>query len=309
MENRAHALSAGLFLVLLCIGLVFVAIRLNGDTVDQQDYLLLSKTPVSGLNRNAPVRLRGVDVGKVKDIRFSPTDPHVILIKIGLDKGTPVNQGTYAQLSYLGITGLSFVQLDDDGSKPEKLVLNPDEIGHIEMRPSFFDQIGDSGQQLLRDTGQAAKRLNKLLNDDNLEELSLTIVNLKNASGRIADLAAELQPTLKKLPAIGDRTDKALARMDPLLSNLNNLTQEIRTRVDTLDRIGTTADNLGQTSQDLKDTLPQLHVMINDFSHSSHALDRVLSNVEQQPQSILFGRKPPPPGPGEVGFAAPAEIH
>ncbi|MFD2272552.1 MlaD family protein [Undibacterium arcticum] len=69
-KNRAHALSAGLFLVLLCIGLLLVAIRLNGDTTDQQDYLLVSRTPVSGLNRNAPVRLRGVDVGKVKDIQF-----------------------------------------------------------------------------------------------------------------------------------------------------------------------------------------------------------------------------------------------
>ncbi|HWW06243.1 MlaD family protein [Collimonas sp.] len=309
MENRAHALSAGLFLVLLCIGLIFVAIRLNGDTGDQQDYLLLSRTPVSGLNRNAPVRLRGVDVGKVKDIQFSPTDPHLILVRIGVDKGTPINQGTYAQLSYLGVTGLSYVQLDDDGSKPEKLALNPDEIGRIEMRPSFFDQVGNSGQELLRDTGQAAKRLNQLLNDDNLQQLSQTIANLQTASGRIAELAAALQPTLNKLPAISARTDKALARMDPLLANLNDLTQEVRARVDTLDRIGSTADNLGQTSQDLQDTLPQLHIMINDFSHSSHVLDRVLSDVQQQPQSLLFGRKPARPGPGENGFSLPAEAH
>ncbi|MFC6520862.1 MlaD family protein [Undibacterium arcticum] len=166
MENRAHALSAGLFLVLLCIGLLLVAIRLNGDTTDQQDYLLVSRTPVSGLNRNAPVRLRGVDVGKVKDIQFSASDPHVILIRIGVDKGTPINKGTYAQLSYLGITGLSFVQLDDDGDKPEKLSSSDNEPGRIDMRPSFFDQVGNSGQELLRDTGQAAKRVNKLLNDE-----------------------------------------------------------------------------------------------------------------------------------------------
>ncbi|AIY42957.1 ABC-type transport system involved in resistance to organic solvents [Collimonas arenae] len=305
MENRAHALSAGLFLVLLCVGLIFVAIRLNGDTADQQDYLLVSRTPVSGLNRNAPVRLRGVDVGKVKDIQFSASDPHVILIKIGVDKGTPVNQGTYAQLSYLGITGLSFVQLDDDGGKPAKLVLNSDGIGRIEMRPSFFDQVGNSGQELLRDTGQAAKRVNKLLDDENLEQLSLTIANLKTASGRIADLAAELQPTVKALPAISTHTDKALARMDPLLANLNTLTQEVHARVGTLDRIGKTADDLDQTSQDLKDSLPQLHVMVGDFSRSSRTLDRVLSDIQQQPQSLLFGKSPAAPGPGENGFLAP----
>lgn len=305
MENRAHALSAGLFLVVLCIGLLLTAIRLNGNTVDQQEYLLVSRTSVSGLNPNAPVRLRGVDVGKVKDIQFSPSDPHVILIKIALDKETPINQGTYAQLSYLGITGLSFVQLDDDGSKPEKLASNPHTLGRIALRPSFFDQMGNSGQELLRDTGLAAKRVNTLLNDENLTQLALTISNLRTASGRIAELAAELQPTLKALPEITVRADRALSRVDPLLVNLNNLTQEVRTRVDTLDHIGRTVDTLGQTSQDLKDSLPQLHGMLNDFSRNSHTLDRVLSEVQQQPQSILFGPTPGPPGPGEQGFTAP----
>jgi len=307
MENRAHALSAGLFLLLLCIGLILVAIRLNGDTGEQEDYFVVSRASVSGLNLNAPVRLRGVDVGKVKDIRFSRNDPHVILIRIGVEKGTPVNQGTYAQLSYLGITGLSYIQLDDDGSKPEKLMSNGDTLGRIEMHPSFFDQMGNSGQELLRDTGLAAKRINKLLNDDNLDKLARTLSNLTIASGRIAELAAELQPTLKALPDIAVRTDKTLARMDPLLLNLNSLTQDVHARVDTLDHIGRSADALGQTSQELRDALPQLQGMISDFSHSAHTLDRVLSDVQQQPQSLLFGKAAVPPGPGEQGFAvAPA---
>ena len=309
MENRAHALSAGLFLVLLCIALIFVAIRLTGSTVDQEEYLVVSRASVSGLNLNAPVRLRGVDVGKVKGIQFSASDPHVILIKIAVDKGTPINGGTYAQLSYLGITGLSFVQLDDDGSKPEKLASNSDTLGRIDMRPSFFDQVGNSGQELLRDTGLAAKRVNKLLNDENLDKLSHTISNLDIASGRIAELAAELQPTLKALPEITVRTDKALSRVDPLLANLNNLTQEARAHVDTLDHIGRSADELGQTSQELSDSLPQLHGMINDFSRSARTLDRVLSDVQQQPQSLLFGNAPTPPGPGEHGFTVPSDTH
>jgi hypothetical protein len=34
---------------------------------------------------------------------------------------------------------------------------------HIEVRPSLFDQVGASGQQLLADAGEAAKRVNALL--------------------------------------------------------------------------------------------------------------------------------------------------
>src|SRR5207245_10543474 len=102
--------------------------------------------------------------------------------------------------------------------------------------------------ELERATAQAAKRVNILMKVAHLNDLSLTISNLKTGSGRIADLAAELQPTLKALPVITVRTDKALSRVDPLLVNLNNLTQEVRARVDTLDQIGRSADDLGQTS-------------------------------------------------------------
>ncbi len=309
MENRAHALSAGLFLVLLCIGLLMMAIKLTGDTSEQRDYLVVSKTSVSGLSLNAPVRLRGVDVGKVKSIQFSAIDPHVILIRIGVDKGTPINRGIYAQLGFAGITGRSFVQLDDDGNHREKLPTSGDEPGRIELRPSFFDQLGDSGQELLRDAGQAAKRVNTLLNDQNLNNLSLMISNLKTAAGRVADLAAELKPTLKALPAITAQTDKALSRATPLFANLNDLTQEIRARVDTLDRIGRSADDLGQLSQGINDSLPHLHEMISDFSRSSHVLDSVLSDIKEQPQSLLFGRTPAPPGPGEHGYSTRHDTH
>ena len=84
MENRSYALSAGLFLIFLCIGLVFAAVRLAGDTADHAQYVIASKFPVSGLQQNAPVRLRGVDVGKVGKIRFSHEDPRLILIDIAV---------------------------------------------------------------------------------------------------------------------------------------------------------------------------------------------------------------------------------
>jgi catechol 2,3-dioxygenase-like lactoylglutathione lyase family enzyme len=44
-----------------------------------------------------------------------------IQIQISVKSGTPLTKGTYAQLGSQGVTGLSYVILDDDGSKPEPL--------------------------------------------------------------------------------------------------------------------------------------------------------------------------------------------
>jgi phospholipid/cholesterol/gamma-HCH transport system substrate-binding protein len=316
MENRAHALAAGLFVVLLSIGLVVAAIWLTGDTVARVNYLLVSKVPVSGLNPKAPVRLRGVDVGKVEDIRFDSKDPRTVLIDIAVDSAAPITKGTYAQFAFLGVTGLSFVQLDDDGSKPERLATAPDAPGRIDVRPSLLDQVGSAGEQLMADAGQAAKRINVLLSDQNIAELSRTLANLQLASGRIAALAGDLQPGAKALPGLAARAERTLQRTDSLVANLDGLTADMHKRVDVLDRVSRAADKVsrgadtvqraGDSLEDemLNRALPKLYGAIDDLSRSSQAIDQVLADFHAHPESLIFGRRPAPPGPGEPGFSA-----
>jgi phospholipid/cholesterol/gamma-HCH transport system substrate-binding protein len=305
MENRAHALSAGLFLVLLLIGLALAALRLTGNTAERVDYVIESRLPVTGLQSSAPVRLRGVNVGKVKNIQFAPGDPRLIFISIVVDPKAPITRGTYAQLGYLGITGLTFIQMDDDGKHPERLASSADIPARIAMRPSLVDEVSSSGQELLQETAQAAKRVNALLSEKNVSELSDAISNIKVASVNVAQLTRDLHPATKALTGITVRTERTLQRLDPLLANLDDLTQDVRSRVDILDHIGRSAEELGKTSQAIETAVPRLNRAVDDFSRSVRTVDRVLAGLEQQPQSLLFGRKPPPPGPGENGFTPP----
>ncbi|RZI40300.1 MCE family protein [Herbaspirillum sp. HC18] len=305
MENRAYALSAGLFLILLCIGLVLAAMRLAGSTADYVHYVIDSRFPVSGLQQSAPVRMRGVDVGKVGAIRFSRDDPHLILIEIAVTPDTPINRDTYAKLGFLGITGLSYIQLDDDGSQSEKLASSAGAAAHIGMRPSLLDQAGENGQQLLQDAAQAARRINALLSDENVSELSATISNAKAASANIARLAGDLQPTVKALTALTARADKTLQLIDPLLGNLTSLTEEVRVRAGVLDHIGQSAQDMGHTSQAIETALPRLNIVLDEVTHSMRTMNRVLDGIEQRPQSVLFGPAPALPGPGEAGFIPP----
>ncbi|MEN3291853.1 MAG: phospholipid/cholesterol/gamma-HCH transport system substrate-binding protein, partial [Burkholderiales bacterium] len=274
MENRAHALSAGLFLLLLGVGLVLAVLRLTGDTAERVDYLIESRWPVSGLQPSAPVRLRGVNVGKVADIRFSDQDPRLIFIRIAVDRDAPITRGTYGQLGYLGITGLTFVQLDDDGSHPEKLASSIDKPARLEMRPSLIDQVSGSGQELVQETTQAIKRVNALLNEENLSQLSDTISNINAASANIARLTSDLRPAAKALTNITAHTDTTLQRVDPLLVDLDKLTRDAR---GPLDRIGRSAEDLGQTSRALESTVPRVNRALDDFSRSLRTADRVLT--------------------------------
>ena len=92
MENRAHALAAGLFTLLLGIGVLIAAQWFSRDNYEKVQYTLVSNHSVSGLNVQASVRLRGVEVGKVDVIEFDGDDPRNILIKINV-KGVSFKVG------------------------------------------------------------------------------------------------------------------------------------------------------------------------------------------------------------------------
>src|SRR3954467_3071 len=115
MENKAHAMAAGLFVTALTILVLVLAAWLTRDTGVRDTYEISTRETVTGLQEQAPVRFRGVDVGKVSAIGFDPKSVGSVLITLQIDREAPVTKSTYATLSYQGVTGLAFIQLDDDG--------------------------------------------------------------------------------------------------------------------------------------------------------------------------------------------------
>lgn len=302
MENRAHAFAAGLFTLLLGIGVMVAALWFGGDTIETREYLLVSRHPVSGLNPQAPVRFRGVTVGKVVGIRFDPLEPRTILVEISVATGSPLTKGTYAQLGSQGVTGLSYVMLDDDGGKPEQLTGDGDSLARIEVRPSFMDSVSASGQEMINNFNQVAKRVNTLLSDENQKQLVTTLRNVDQVSARVVALANAMEPTAKALPALANETGIVLRRADTLLANINQ-------RVDSFERAARSAEQLGNNGAALSEammteSLPRLNVLLEDLQNSSRRLERLLYDISEQPHSFVFGRNPLPPGPGEPGFAS-----
>src|SRR4051812_8209059 len=98
MENKSHAIAAGVFTLLLGAAVLVAAMWFSGDTYEKVYYILESRSTVTGLSEQAYVRFRGVDVGKVTNIRFDPNNAHVILIEIGVQPDTPITRGTYAEI-------------------------------------------------------------------------------------------------------------------------------------------------------------------------------------------------------------------
>ena len=310
MENRAHAIIAGIFVFLLAAAVVAAAVWLSGDAVRVRSYQLVAKTPVSGLNPEAQVRLRGVIVGKVRSIRFDPANPLQILVQIDVDESTPITRGTYATLGYQGITGLAYISLDDAGKDPAPLVATGDQLAQIELQPSFIDQVSQSGQELLLNAGETAKRLNELLDEKNRRRVTDTLANLETVSRRLIVVADKLEPALAGLPQVERNAIAVLTRADALIADLHLLSKDIRSQIGSVERASSAFQRASVSWQVLGDrltaeTAPSVNDAVDDFSRTTRSVERLASGLREQPQQLLFGPPAPEPGPGEPGFHPP----
>ncbi|HEY0847663.1 MAG TPA: MlaD family protein [Noviherbaspirillum sp.] len=311
MENKAHALIAGLFTIALVAATVFIGIWLNRDQVNWVPYQIATKLSVPGLNPQAAVRYRGLDVGKVETISFDPLVPGQILVHIKVKPETPVTQSTFATLGYQGVTGIAYVQLDDDGTSNVRVTSSEERIARIEMRPSLFDQLQERGLAILKQTEEVASRVNNMLSADNQKMIMATFENIGKAASDIGAVSRQLQPTLAKLPALTSQTQQTLDSIETLsknasalTGNLNGMTIKLQAPDGPLTTITEAAERVGSAADKLEhDTLP----LANDVRSSIRALNRTLDNLSERPQSVLFGAPMIAPGPGEPGFVAPSK--
>jgi phospholipid/cholesterol/gamma-HCH transport system substrate-binding protein len=300
MENRAYALAAGMFTLLLGAALVAVALWFGKDDLESVPFLITTTTSVSGLKAEAPVRYRGVEVGRVQSIRIDPGINGHIHIRIGVTEGTPVTKSTFARLGYQGVTGLAYVALDDSGDSKELLKSASRKVVEIPMRRSIMD----TGEDLIAAFGEIATRVNTLLDEDNQKAVRRALVGLEKATLKTAALAEKVEPGVAGVPGLVGDARGAIGNANKLIGNLNGLTSKIEERVEALNRVAKSVEEVGSTARAVNDeTLPRLNALVEDLHKETRALDRLLNALGEHPQSLVFGTPRGKPGPGESGFA------
>ncbi len=324
MESRAHAIVAGLFTVLLGIGVILAALWFSRESYDHVTYVLESQYAVTGLNPQAPVKLRGVQIGKVNSIAFDGEDAKAILVTIAVKAGSRITRGTTAQLGAQGITGTSYVNLEDEGKNPEFLPPTTDKASRIPVKRSLFDEVAMSGQEILFEINKTAKLAQDLLSGPNQQQLVGMLNAVQGASERMSKLAQALEPGAKSLPALAGDARKLLAGADnavrdaaPLmqdarttLANIDKLAREYGQRAEAFDRVAKSADEVGSASQSVAsaagnlsgDVVPRMNALLEELVRNSRNLDRLLADLNEQPQGLVFGRPARRPGPGESGY-------
>jgi phospholipid/cholesterol/gamma-HCH transport system substrate-binding protein len=321
MENRAHALAAGLFVVAITALLIAMTLWLTRDTANMNTYDMVSQEAVTGLQVEAPVRFKGVAVGRVTSIGFDPEQRSNVLITVAINDAAPVTQSTFATLAFQGVTGLSYVQLDDEGNSTEPLKAGPGGVPRIPLHPNALGQITDQVGSLMTKLDHAIDGVNRLLSPENQATLSQTLAEMSKTAQSTRQLTQNLDKTLAaqfgpqhtSIPALVQQTTSAmkaaeaaavaarqtLTQVDGTVAAARQGMARVTGPHGVLQRVDQGANTLTQS------TLPGIQRLTTDATHTLGRLGDVANTVDDNPQVLLYGSGTIPPGPGEPGFVAP----
>ncbi len=321
MENKAHALVAGIFVVAISVLLIGLAAWLSRDTGQRDVYEISTRETVSGLQSQAPVRYRGVDIGKVASVGFDPKAQGNVLMRLEVDRAAPMNQGTFATLSYQGVTGLSFIQLDDSGQPAPRLVPNDASPPRIPLRPGLLAKLQEKGEKILDQVEQVTSKMNVVLAADNQKRLAAALENVGQAAASVNNLSnsmsfildAQLGPEKVNIPAFVKNTDATVTSLRKTSEQAQDAVAEIGKTAKRLNEKDGPMDRLAEGTQALSHaadsfnsaTLPRINRVSEETSRAVRQLGRTANTVNDNPQSLIFGSGSVSPGPGEPGFTAP----
>ncbi len=311
MENRAHALAAGLFALALGLGLVLALWWFSQERQAMREVVLVAREDINGLGPQARVRFRGLAVGTVSDIRIDRADSRNILVRISVVDDLPLTRGTTATLGTLGVTGLAYVQLDDRGADPAPLVGEGGEPPRIALQPGLMSQIADRALAAVEQFQAVGERVAGMFDAESTARFRAMLARMESAAAGIDQSFAEAPKTLEAVRSVFSPDN--VARLSAALANLEHSTAEVAPALSELRsllvRVDAMALRLDQaasaTSDSLIDgTLPQLNDLLRDLTGTSRRLGRLIEEVESTPQMLLTGRAEREPGPGEAGFGA-----
>jgi len=271
------------------------------ERADYRTYLVYTVESVSGLSVSAPVKYRGVNVGQVTVITLQPENPEVVRLELQILKGTPIKTDTVAMLSAQGLTGIAFINLTE-GSREAPLLEASSDMPYpvIPARPSLISRVGSGLTGLMDQVTRLANNTEQLLDVENRSSIKSILTNFEQLTRALTEHSAALEQAMINAQNAMQNTADATAVLPELIGDIRNSAESVKAMADS---VSTTADHASQLVVEghnfSRETLPEAGVMIREMSEMISTLRHLLTQLERQPNILIYGTTVQQTGPGE----------
>ena len=319
MNNKVNYTLVG-FLVLVGVAMILAfSYWLLKPTVETETtrYNIYFDESVLGLNIDAPVKYRGISVGKVSHLRINTSNSERVEVQIRILKSTPIKESTVARLTAQGITGLSYINLSMGNNDAAPLICEEDaEFPVIKSVPSFFEDFENSLDSVSSKLAKTLTRTEQLLNDDNQKQINLlltrsasfmdklerllddkTIISLQRSAKNLESFSAKADNIMPKIDIFVDKSIEWESKIDNSFSSIMNSYLGIRASMDEIKRAVSSGEfNVKEIASDI---VPTMNNTLLDMQDLMIKLQGTLNQYDRSPSDILFKQEEIKKAPGE----------
>ena len=300
MERNANYALVGVISTVLLIGLLVFIVLLAGNRFSRKfdEYNIVFQGPVRGLSQGAEVHFNGIKVGDVSKIYLDPQNAQQVIARASVTTDVPIRTDSIANLEPLGITGVNYVQISAGTSSKRllKTTVGENDIPRMASRRDAFSDLLAGGGFVVQRTVEVLDRVNRLLSDENIKSLGVSLGNLQAVTAELNQrktIIADAQKTLQS-------ADQAAQQIRDLAKSSQNLVDGDGKR--TMARLGDAATEMQGAAKDLRGMLhklsgptadfaangaPQITSAIADLQRTTSQLDRLLGEVQANPQGLI----------------------
>jgi phospholipid/cholesterol/gamma-HCH transport system substrate-binding protein len=320
MASIKTKLFVGIFVIIgFAVALISVVwLGMSGQLQDGDFYAAYFDESIQGLNKDSPVKYRGVPVGRVESVGVAPDATLVeVILKIDAESGFKAPPDTVAQLKSVGITGIMFVELDrKERDEPDvsPQINFPAKYPVVATKPSEIKKIISGIDKILSEI--------KTLDFKGIStrwKHTLDNINLAVEDARIRELSSDIRTTLKKVEKMAASVENAGSSFRPFMENANTTVSNLNNTITRID--GVVAENrnavstaianfdasmsnanllMENGSEFIKDSNIRVAVLQRHLSSSlkniesaSESLNRLIELIADYPPMLIFGDPPP----------------
>jgi phospholipid/cholesterol/gamma-HCH transport system substrate-binding protein len=300
----SRELKVGLFfvgtLIILAVFIIFVGGA--SSILKKPGYsLFVYVDTATGLDKGADVRMAGVKIGTVKDIRLAQRKAEIVL---NISPRYQVPEGSKAALSSVGLLGERYIEITPSQS-PENFKPG----GTLEASPSVsFDQLGSLVLSIGDQVKEVGQSLQKITGEKTRADLETTLANLSSFSGQLNEFMAqnkgELQSGIRSATRGARAFDEDISRITKNIDetvllvkgvvedNRENIKVDLEKIKDLLLRVEESLRLLNDSLEKINKGEGTLGKLIQDpklYDEAKETLDSVRKTVDPLRQTRAWG--------------------
>lgn len=318
---EANKFRLGLFVIcgfLLGVVILFI-LGLSQAFEPKINFMTVFDESVQGLDDGAPVKYRGVTIGKVTRVAIRPVpgerdnlimvemvalpsavDPSALMDRKSESSKSEffyefftkeVQRGLRCRIDMAGITGVKYIEIDyfkDDTNNKVKFTPPPG-VYYLPSTPSLFREIAKNiTQALIKISSVDFKRIS--------EEMETTLVSvnkylndpkISKLIDRLDSISSNLEATSQTINESLDKKtiDKIVGNLEKSLIGIEQLSNEFTLHLKKA--------KIGETTAEFRNSLAAAKHLKKEVSDTLKSLNELIRSIDNDPSSIIRGKHQP----------------